>query len=126
MSSRFGRNKRRAAREEIERLSRDNATLARKVQYAEFRAENARQEALNMFIERGDLYKDVFKECAYGLGRALGEELNKHADKLIGTVIQKPLEFSYRKEWGGERAKELNVVEVCIPLKELRYRQVVL
>lgn len=126
MSGRFGRKKKRKMREEIERLKSANTSLVNQVRYAEFRAQNAGQEALNMFIKHGDIYKDVFKECAYGLGRALGEELNKHTDKLIGTIIQKPLEFTYRKQLGSEVAKEGNIVEVCIPLRELRYRRVVL
>lgn len=122
MSKRFGRNQRRRAREEIARLSSENTNLARKAQYAEWRAANARQEAFDQFVHHSAIYETAINQCSNSLGIALAEQLNEHKEKLLPMVIKEPMRFSYRIDYGVE---EMHVVEVCIPLKELRYRTIV-
>lgn len=125
MAKRFGRNQRRRAREEIARLNSENRWLVIQRDGARYDAANARQKALEMFMEQSDLYKYAIGECSYALGRALGDELNQHRDKLITMLTHREplMKFSYRIDDFAER--KMDVLHVHIPLKELHYRQIV-
>lgn len=127
MASRFGRNKRRAARETIERLEAEKRWVEIQRDGARYEAANARQKALEMFMEQGDIYKDAIRECSYSLGHALADELNQHKDKLLSVLTHKEplLKCEYRQDViTAERV--MNVIHVHIPLRELHYRKVVL
>jgi hypothetical protein len=126
MGSRFGRNKRRAAREKIERLTAEKRWVEIQRDGAKYEAANARQKALDMFIEHGDIYKDAIRACSYALGRALGEELNQHKDKLLSMLVHKEplLKCEYEQNITADRV--MNVMHVHIPLREIHYRQIVL
>lgn len=125
MAKRFGRNQRRKAREEIERLNAANRWLIMQRDGARYEAANARQKALEMFMEQGNLYKYAIGECSHALGRALGEELNQHRDKLLSVLTYKEplLKVAYEKD---TLVREQHIIHVHIPLRELHYRQVVL
>lgn len=125
MAKRYGRNQKRRHREAIAEQAAQLSQLARQMRYAEHRAENARNEAFNEFIKDTDLYKYALGECSYGLGRALGEQLNGHADKLLPMVLKEPMKFSYEVNAMAQSREERNVVTVRIPLRELIYRRIV-
>ena len=79
-----------------------------------------------MFMEQRDLYKYAIGECSHALGMALGDEMNKHKDKIVSMLTHKEplLKFDYKKEISADRA--VNIIHVHIPLRELHYKQVVL
>lgn len=130
MGKRYGRNQKRAAREKIEilehklydeRLLKQHALNA--AMSAESRANNATQEAFKHFAERAGLYEIVVAECSNGLGKVLGAELNEHKEKLLGFILKQPISLACRPDYAmGNTAR---IVEVRIPLKELRYNYMI-
>lgn len=125
MAKRYGRNQKRRHLAEIAQLESYITRVERKATYAEFRAENARDEAFNDFIKQGDIYKYALGECAYGVGRGLAEQLNEHRDKVLGMVVKEPMKFSYSVR-PGMHGEEQKIVRVVLPLRTVEYAKVVL
>ncbi len=98
MSSRYGRNQRRKHRQEISELKSTVDFLLSRLRMADYRADNAKQEALNYFMENTGLMKHATDRVCYELGRAVGKELEPHARRLFETSKRKydeaPIAFS--------------------------------
>lgn len=126
MAKRFGRNQRRRAREAIEKLAAEKRWVEIQRDGARHEAANARQQALEMFMERHELYKYAVGECSYALGRALADELNQHKEKLLSMLVrERPLlKFEFRKDFNAAAAT-MDILHVHIPLRELHYQQIV-
>lgn len=98
MSKRYGRKQKRKHREQIEALKNHQDFLLSRIRMEAHRADQAKQKALDHFMNHSGLMELAVKRIAYELGRAVGKELEPHARKLFDSAHRhynvNPIEFS--------------------------------
>jgi len=96
MGNRYGRNQRRAHREQIAFLEA-NLSKAKTAEssarsdawHARIAASNAREIALRELVNREDMIKACMSEMGYELGRSLGPHYKDHIQKLMDADKQR-------------------------------------
>ena len=83
MTSRYGRNQRRAHREQIAKLERDVSSAQWRASSAEGRLRDARQEAMRELVKSEPYVKEAMNRLGYELGRAMGPHFQPHVEKLM-------------------------------------------
>lgn len=122
VSKRFGRNQKRKYRERIEELESQLRCEKMMHQGTKHQLHNAKQQALNFFIENSDLMKDAIMQMSHALGRALAPELALHKDAILKHIVREPLEFNYV---GSDYREEAEILEAVIPLKSIHFRTMI-
>lgn len=111
------KNKKLQMRMQIKELAEGKSVAERKLRNTQVDLSNAEQIALDKFARSSDLYKHVFMECAHGAGKTLGEELNKHKDKILGMIVKE----MPRLYLNHDIVKNEKIAQVTIPLKDVHY-----
>lgn len=123
MGKRYGRNQRRAARENIARLEADLAKAGETARQANAtalaaarRANNALTEALNTILQGSDprFFHDVIEHLAHEAGRAAGQEFKAQAEAAISRMGDE-IEFRMREEIDRGIRDAVYVIRVDIP-----------
>lgn len=108
MGKRYGRNQKRRAREEIQRLEKqqDAAKQCIRLMQAELkRNESPRQDAFQEFVRRYDLIKYAVDVIAQEIGKQVGRELAPAAAKLYREVMSMPdahITFDLQQDFSGK------------------------
>lgn len=131
MSRRYGRNQKRAARAEVQRLTDLNRELIETIRIEESRANRARIESRNAitvafdeFVKNQHYYKMAVESCAYGLGDALAKKLNPYADELLSYIIKPDMPLNFYCSPDME-VRASRVVRLEIPLERLHFSKLV-
>jgi hypothetical protein len=114
VSSRYGRNQRREARQRIAALETELARSTGRLRGAEGRAEDARTLALNEYMEKHGMLKDAVENISFNLSRQLGPILRPHAEKIMAAHRDSvPVKFSARTVLQDHR--DVTVIRGHIP-----------
>ena len=120
MSSRYGRNKRRAARERIAALERDLREATAKVQIVSQSYARAKEDGASEILRIQHL-DQVTERLAYELTRAYGPKLMDAAHKLLASDRgRKPIDIRAILDVNATYAPEVWYVQGSIP--SLHYR----
>lgn len=116
MSKRYGRNQKRRAREEIEKLTAAVNIANRKIRNSEECSYLAKEQAFSEFAQNSGLYKMAIAECSYAAGMHLAEQLNQHADKILSIVMPNEVKLGF---YPMPYKRDQKCVKVLIPLKPI-------
>lgn len=83
MSARFGRNKRRAAREEISEATAALSAANRRVASLSLQVADAEERGMRRLLNDPERIDYAMKEISHELGRALPAEILPYAEKLM-------------------------------------------
>lgn len=118
MSRRYGRNQRRAHRQEIERLNAQVVEVERRERMANFRAEEAYSKAVREIAESGGYIDYALRRISEELARAYPQALREAAERVMSSRReQPPIRFDAFVDWS--KMEQCVVIRGEIPA--LRY-----
>jgi hypothetical protein len=83
MTSRYGRNQRRAHRQRIAELEVAATTAEHRARSAEARLSTAREDALRQLVRSEPYVQEAMRRVGSELGRAMGPHFAPHVEKLM-------------------------------------------
>jgi hypothetical protein len=96
MAKRYGRNQRRAHREQIALLEthlskakQEESAARSSAWHARIEASNAREIALRELVNREDMIKACMSEVGYELARTMGPHYKEHIEKLLAADVRR-------------------------------------
>lgn len=120
MSKRYGRNQKRAHREEIERLTTELQRSSQRERLHKLEASQSYANALGEFIKRGDYIDYALRRMSEELARAYpSKELEEAARKIISSRRDSPpVRFD---AYAANDFSQMNVTVIRGEIPALRY-----
>lgn len=85
MGNRYGRNQKRAHREQIAKLQAERSSAEYRAVGAERRYRSAREDAIREMVKSSPYVKVAMERIGYELGRAMGPHFQEHVEKLMAA-----------------------------------------